>query len=106
MVVALASLLTGRPVKGNVAMTGEITLRGQVLPVGGIKDKVLAAHRLGVDTVILPKKNENDLDDLPEDVRGKLSFVLVEQIDAALDAALEPASVNGQQEQKPVHSEV
>ena len=69
-------------------MTGEITLRGQVLPVGGIKDKVLAAHRLGVDTVILPKKNENDLDDLPEEVRDKLHFVLVDQIDQALDAAL------------------
>ena len=112
MVVALASLLTGRPVKGNVAMTGEITLRGQVLPVGGIKDKVLAAHRLGVDTVILPKKNENDLDDLPEDVRGKLKFVLVDQIDQALDAALEPVAqpkvkrANRQQKQKPVHSEV
>jgi ATP-dependent Lon protease len=100
MVTALASLLTGRPVKGNVAMTGEITLRGQVLPVGGIKDKVLAAHRLGVDTVILPKKNENDLDDLPEDVRGKLHFVLTEQIDQALDAAL----VDGQPVRKRVHS--
>ena len=112
MVVALASLLTGRPVKGNVAMTGEITLRGQVLPVGGIKDKVLAAHRLGVDTVILPKKNENDLDDLPEDVRGKLKFVLVDQIDQALEAALEPVPkpkvkrVDRQRKQKPVHSEV
>jgi ATP-dependent Lon protease len=102
MVVALASLLTGKPVKGNVAMTGEITLRGQVLPVGGIKDKVLAAHRLGVDTVLLPKKNENDLDDLPEDVRGKLTFVPLEQIDQALDVAL----LNGQQAQKQVHSEV
>ncbi|MBC8098177.1 MAG: endopeptidase La, partial [Armatimonadetes bacterium] len=61
---ALASLLTGKPVRSNIAMTGEITLRGQVLPVGGIKDKVLAAHRLGVDTVILPKKNEPDLDDV------------------------------------------
>jgi ATP-dependent Lon protease len=104
MVTALASLLTGRPVKGNIAMTGEITLRGQVLPVGGIKDKVLAAHRLGVDTVILPKKNENDLDDLPEDVRGKLHFILVEQIDEALDAALVDPP-DGQAEQKQVHSE-
>ncbi|MBI1259253.1 MAG: endopeptidase La [Chloroflexi bacterium] len=101
MVVALASLLTGRPVKGNVAMTGEITLRGQVLPVGGIKDKVLAANRLGVDTVILPKKNANDLDDLPEEVRARLHFVLVDQIDQALDAAL----VNGQLEETQVHSE-
>ena len=88
MAVALASLLTGKMVKRNVAMTGEITLRGQVLPVGGIKDKVLAAHRIGVDTVILPKKNENDLDDLPEEVRGQLQFVLVEKIDEAINAAL------------------
>jgi ATP-dependent Lon protease len=88
MTVALASLLESRPVRANVAMTGEITLRGQVLPVGGIKDKVLAAHRLGVDTVILPKKNENDIDDIPEEVREKLRFVLVENIDEALSAAL------------------
>ncbi len=88
MAVALASLLTGRVVKRNVAMTGEITLRGQVLPVGGIKDKVLAAHRIGVDTVILPKKNENDLDDLPEDVRAALTFILVDQVSDALKSAL------------------
>ena len=88
MAVALASLLTGRAVKSNVAMTGEITLRGQVLPVGGIKDKVLAAHRLGVDTVIIPRKNENDLDDLPEEVRGGLHFVLAEKVDDVLNAAL------------------
>jgi ATP-dependent Lon protease len=69
-------------------MTGEITLRGQVLPVGGIKDKVLAAHRLGVDTVILPKKNENDLDDVPEEVREDLTFILAENLDDALAAAL------------------
>jgi ATP-dependent Lon protease len=86
--VALASLLTGKPTKNNVAMTGEITLRGQVLPVGGIKDKVLAAHRLGVDTVILPKKNENDLDDVPEEVREDLTFILAENLDDALAAAL------------------
>jgi ATP-dependent Lon protease len=88
MAVALASLLTGKPVRGTVAMTGEITLRGQVLPVGGIKDKVLAAHRFGVDTVILPKKNENDLDELPDEVRGALKFILVERIDDAIQAAL------------------
>jgi ATP-dependent Lon protease len=106
MAVALASLLTKRPVRHNVAMTGEITLRGQVLPVGGIKDKVLAASRFGVDTVILPKRNENDLDDLPEEVRGKLTFVLVEKLEEALATALasdEPAapSLNGQSEPKP-----
>lgn len=102
MAVALASLLTGQPVRSNVAMTGEITLRGQVLPVGGVKDKVLAAHRLGVDTVIIPKKNENDLDDLPEEIRNQLHFVLVDQIDDALDVAL----TDGLVEQNPVHSEV
>ncbi|MBZ0281065.1 MAG: endopeptidase La [Anaerolineae bacterium] len=88
MAAALASLLTGRPTRSNVAMTGEITLRGQVLPVGGIKDKVLAAHRFGVDTVIIPKKNENDLDDLPDDVREELTFVLAEHVDDVLKAAL------------------
>lgn len=86
--VALASLLTGKPTLSNVAMTGEITLRGRVLPVGGIKDKVLAAHRLGVDTVILPKKNEHDLDDVPEEVRNALTFTLVESLDEVLASAL------------------
>jgi len=90
MAAALASLLTGRPTRSNVAMTGEITLRGLVLPVGGIKDKVLAAHRFGVDTVIIPKKNENDLDDLPEDVREQLTFVLAERVEDVLNAALAP----------------
>ncbi len=89
MATALASLLTGRSAKSNIAMTGELTLSGQVLPVGGIKDKVLAAHRLGADTVILPRKNENDLDDVPEDVRGELSFILVEHLDEVLDVALD-----------------
>ena len=89
MTVALASLLTGRPARSNIAMTGEITLQGQVLPVGGIKDKVLAAHRLGVDTVILPRKNEYDLEDVPEEVRNALKFELVERIDDVLDLALE-----------------
>ena len=88
MATALASLLTGRTAKSNIAMTGELTLSGQVLAVGGIKDKVLAAHRLGADTVILPSKNKNDLDDVPEDVRGELQFVLVEHLDQVLDIAL------------------
>jgi ATP-dependent Lon protease len=106
MAVALASLFTGRPVLHNVAMTGEITLRGQILPVGGIKDKVLAASRFGVDTVILPKRNENDLDDLPEEVRSKLKFVLVEQLEDALAVALAnevQLSPNGQAQDTPVH---
>lgn len=89
MAAALASLLTGRTAKSNVAMTGELTLSGQVLPVGGIKDKVLAAHRLGVDTIILPKKNENDLDDVPDDVRSEITFVLAEHVDDVLAVALE-----------------
>ena len=88
MATALASLLTGRSAKSNIAMTGELTLSGKVLPVGGIKDKVLAAHRLGADTVILPRKNENDLDDVPDDVRDDLSFVLVDHLDDVLDIAL------------------
>ena len=87
---ALASLLTGRAVRHNVAMTGEITLRGQVLPVGGIKDKVLAAHRLGVDTIILPRKNAKDIDDLPAEVRETLTFILADRIDDVIDAALLP----------------
>ena len=91
MAAALASLLTGRRVRTNVAMTGEITLRGLVLPVGGIKDKVLAAHRFGVDTVIIPHKNANDLDDLPQEVRDDLTFVLAERVDDVLAAALVPA---------------
>jgi len=85
---ALASLLTGRPTRSNVAMTGEITLRGKVLPVGGIKDKVLAAHRLGVDTVILPRKNEKDIDDVPEEIRESMSFVFADEIGDVLAAAL------------------
>ncbi|MCS6846393.1 MAG: endopeptidase La [Anaerolineae bacterium] len=88
---ALASLLTGRKVRHDVAMTGEITLRGSVLPVGGIKEKVLAAHRAGLKTIILPKRNEPDLDDLPPEVRDSLKFVLVDRVDQALEAALMPA---------------
>jgi len=86
---ALASLLTGRPVRSDVGMTGEITLRGQVLPVGGIKEKVLAAHRAGLRTVILPRRNEKDLDDLPPDVRDEIQFVLVDRVDEVLETALQ-----------------
>ncbi len=90
MATALASLLLGRPTRSNVAMTGELTLGGKVLPVGGIKDKMLAAHRIGVNTVILPKKNEQDLDDLPEEIREQMTFHLVEHMDEVLEQALEP----------------
>jgi ATP-dependent Lon protease len=88
MAMALASLLTKRPVRSNVAMTGEITLRGQVLPVGGIKEKVLAAHRVGIDTIILPSRNEKDLDDIPDDVENQIEFILVDDVDQVLAAAL------------------
>ncbi|WP_366519207.1 endopeptidase La [uncultured Thermanaerothrix sp.] len=86
---ALVSLLTGRLVRHDVGMTGEITLRGQVLPVGGIKEKVLAAHRAGLKTVILPKDNEGDLEDLSEEIRQAINFVLVETVDEVLQHALE-----------------
>ncbi len=90
MATALVSLISGRPVKADVGMTGEITLRGQVLPVGGIKEKVLAAHRAGLKTVILPKRNESDLEDLPDEVRKSMKFIFVETVDDVLKAALEP----------------
>jgi ATP-dependent Lon protease len=90
MVMAITSLFTCRPVRSNVAMTGEVTLRGRVLPVGGIKMKVLAAHRAGLETVILPKRNERDLDELPDEVRTDLTFLPVDRIDDALKAALLP----------------
>jgi ATP-dependent Lon protease len=85
---SLASLLTGRPVRPDVAMTGEITLRGKVLPVGGIKEKVLAARRAGIRTVILPRRNERDLDDIPAEVRNELEFVFVDTVDEVLAHAL------------------
>jgi len=88
MTTAIASLLTGRPVHGDVAMTGEITLRGKVLPIGGVKEKVLAAHRAGLKTIILPKLNARDLDDLSQELRDELNFVLVDNIDEVLEAAL------------------
>jgi len=89
MATALVSLISGRPVKKGVSMTGEITLRGQVMPVGGIKEKILAAHRAGLKTIILPKRNGLDLEDIPIEVRKSLSFVLVESVNDVLKAALE-----------------
>ncbi len=85
---SLASLLTGRPVRSDVAMTGEITLRGKVLPVGGIKEKVLAARRAGIKTIILPRRNESDLEDVPEELRRELKMVFVDTVDEVLAAAL------------------
>ncbi len=88
MLVALASHALGRPVRGGVTMTGEVTLRGRVLPVGGIKEKVLAAHRTGMHTVILPHRNEGDLEEVPEEVRAALRFVFAESVEDVLNEAL------------------
>lgn len=85
---ALASLMTNRLVKNDIGMTGEITLRGRVLPVGGIKEKILAAHRAGLKKVIIPKRNEKDLDDLPEEIRKKIGFILAQDVSQVFDAAL------------------
>lgn len=92
MVTALVSLLSDRNVRSNVGMTGEISLQGQILPIGGLKQKVLAAHRAGLTTVICPQRNEQDLDDVPEDVRREMTFILVETIDEVLKHALRPTS--------------
>ncbi|MFN2543197.1 MAG: endopeptidase La [Actinomycetota bacterium] len=91
MTTALASLLTGRTVKPTVGMTGEVTLQGRVLPIGGVKQKVLAAHRAGLKEVILPKRNEGDLDDVPEQVRQEIEFHVAESIDQVLAWAMESA---------------
>jgi ATP-dependent Lon protease len=88
MATALVSLISGRPVRGDVGMTGEITLRGQVLPIGGVKEKVLAAHRAGLKTVILPRRNEKDIDDVPEEIRQQVKFVFADRVDDVLKNAL------------------
>ncbi len=90
--IALVSLISGRSVRRDIGMTGEITLRGQVLPVGGIKEKVLAAHRSGITTVILPQFNKADLEDIPEEVRKQIQFVFCDTVDDVIHAALEPVS--------------
>ena len=92
MTTAIVSLLTGRPVRSTVGMTGEITLQGLVLPIGGVKQKVLAAHRMGLKEVILPKRNEKDLDDVPESVREQMTFHPAARMSGVLEAALEPAT--------------
>src|SRR3954464_7103940 len=91
MTTALASLLSGRPVEHTVGMTGEVTLQGRVLPIGGLKQKVLAAHAAGLTSVILPERNRGDLDDVPEDVRDKMTFHPVMTVGEVLGVALEPA---------------
>src|SRR5207302_6400689 len=92
MTTALVSLLTGRLVRSTVGMTGEVTLRGRVLPIGGVKQKVLAAHRAGLTEVVLPSRNEADLDDVPEAVRGDLTIHVAEDVAEILRIALEPAA--------------
>jgi len=82
-------LVSGRKVKPKVGMTGEITLRGQVLPIGGVKEKVLAAHRNGLRTIILPKRNKQDIDDVPEEIQKSMKFVFVDSVDDVIQSALE-----------------
>src|SRR5437763_5781105 len=90
MFTALASLFSNRPARSDVAMTGEITLRGLVLPIGGLKEKTLAAKRAGIKEVIVPRRNEKDFPDLPEEVRNTIKFHFVDNIDQVLKAALMP----------------
>ena len=90
MATAMVSGLTGRKIRSDVAMTGEITIRGNVLPIGGLKEKVLAAYREGIKTIVLPKENERDIEDIPENIREKLEFVPVEHMDQVLKTALLP----------------
>jgi ATP-dependent Lon protease len=92
MVTAIVSLVTGRPVSEEVAMTGEVTLTGQVLAIGGVRDKVLAAQRAGIHTVVLPKENEPDLEDLPNETRKGIEFVLADHVDEVLATAFDGAS--------------
>jgi ATP-dependent Lon protease len=92
MATALVSLLTGRPVRHTVAMTGELTLQGRVLPIGGVKQKVLAAHAAGLTQIVVPERNRADLDDVPADVAGQLEFHPSMTITEVLDVALEPAT--------------
>lgn len=95
---AIASALTGKPVSGKVAMTGEITLRGRVLPIGGLKEKVLAAHRVGIKTIILPKENAKDLEDIPQEIAKQLEFVTVENVSEVLKVALLESATDSCQE--------
>ena len=88
LATAMVSALTGIPVRKNVAMTGEITLRGRVLPIGGLKEKVLAAHRAGIDTIIVPIDNKKDIDEIPEKIRKELKFVFASDMDIVLNTAL------------------
>lgn len=90
MATAIVSLVSGRKVKPKLGMTGEITLRGQVLRIGGVKEKVIAGHRTGLRTIILPRRNEHDLEDVPDEIKKKMEFIYVDTIDEVIDAALVP----------------
>ncbi|MEE8146558.1 MAG: S16 family serine protease [Longimicrobiales bacterium] len=101
MAVALASALTDIPARSDVAMTGEITLRGRVLPIGGIKEKTLAAQRAGISHIILPQRNKKDLEDVPPPIRRKMHFIFCETMDEVLDQALTKPMGLGEREAKP-----
>ncbi len=101
MATSLVSLISGRKVKPQVGMTGEISLRGQVLAIGGVKEKVLAAHRNGLTTVILPKRNQQDIDDVPDEIRNSMKFIFAETVEEVIDAALEKVKPAKKQAQKP-----
>jgi ATP-dependent Lon protease len=90
MFLALTSLITGRTIRSDTAMTGEISLRGLVLPIGGVKEKVLAAIRAGISTVMLPARNRKDIEDVPENARNRIRVVWLERVDDAIEAALNP----------------
>jgi ATP-dependent Lon protease len=94
MFTAVSSLLLGAPVRGDLAMTGEISLRGKVLKVGGVKEKLLAAHRAGIREVLLPAGNKSDLDELPDDVKAELDVTLVSHVDEVLPLALQAPKVS------------
>jgi ATP-dependent Lon protease len=104
MFLALTSLLTGRTVRSDTAMTGEISLRGLVLPIGGVKEKVLAAIQAGITTVMLPARNRRDIEDVPEKARNRIRFVWLERVDDAIDAALNPPQSHGQEVPRPAHA--
>jgi len=100
MATALVSLASGRKIKPRLGMTGEITLRGQVLRIGGVKEKIIAAHRSGLRTIVLPRRNEQDLDDVPDEIKQTMKFIYVDTVDEVIRASLEPAPAK--QKVKPI----
>jgi ATP-dependent Lon protease len=101
MAAALASLAGNRPIRHDIAMTGEVTLRGKVLPVGGIKEKVLAAHRASIKAILLPRRNEVDLEDVPDEVREEMKFIFVDTVKDVLKASLKPQRKSSSKKSKP-----